>query len=141
VTGEPVAEVCCPMMERQLSQRCDIHQSPWDCPDFVVVRLCDGTYGLPIRTGANGSASSSLALWHCPWCGSPLPGHQVHPVPDDGTASGKALTKGEVEARQEAWNAGAGGATEFHEYLGWSWEEYATWVETGELPSFGRTGS
>lgn len=70
---------CCSELRDHDAQRCDQHRSPWDCPDFVVVRHRDGTYGLPIRDGQDAAARSSITIHYCPWCGSPLPGHATRP--------------------------------------------------------------
>lgn len=34
----------------------------------------------------------------------------------------------------DAWHDGAGEGQELHEYLGWTCEQYARWVETSERP-------
>lgn len=70
---------CCRELRAQEGQSCDVHASPWACPDVVVVRRRDGTYGLPVRDGEAGTATSSISISHCPWCGSPLPGHPTRP--------------------------------------------------------------
>ncbi|TQS40395.1 DUF6980 family protein [Cryptosporangium phraense] len=132
--SDQIDDHSCPMLARQLAQTCDQHPSPWDCAHHVVVRLDDGRYGLPVRTGPDGSASSWIEIWHCPWCGAALPGHRTHPAPDDGADRGKALTNEEIDARIDAWHHGAGGAMAMHEYLGWTWEEYRAWAERSELP-------
>lgn len=41
----------------------------------------------------------------------------------------------EVADRIDAWHNGGSG--ELHEYLGWTWEQYAHWVQTNERPSQG----
>ena len=40
----------------------------------------------------------------------------------------------DVDAAVEAWHSGAGDGLELHEYLGWSWEQYARWVDDGIAP-------
>jgi hypothetical protein len=40
----------------------------------------------------------------------------------------------DVTAAVSAWHAGAGDGLELHEYLGWSWEQYARWVDEGVAP-------
>jgi len=47
-----------------------------------------------------------------------------------------AKTQEEVEARTEQWHQGDGAGMELHEYLGWSQDQYAKFVETGKLPDF-----
>jgi len=32
-----------------------------------------------------------------------------------------------------AWHNGAGGNQELWQYLGWTWKQYKTWVETGKI--------
>jgi hypothetical protein len=49
---------------------------PLGCPDRLVVRHKDGSYGLLVHDGG----SSSVSISHCPWCGRALssgdiPGH------------------------------------------------------------------
>lgn len=47
------------------------------------------------------------------------------------------LTPEELDARITAWHDAPSDSyiaqMELHEYLGWSWEQYKHWVETGEL--------
>jgi len=123
------------MMARHLAQDCDKHASPWECTDFVVIRADNGEYRLPIRDGPNGSAGSSLPAWHCPWCGQALAGHRTHPGPPSETPQGKALTEIEVVRRRHLWDDGVGGMQTLHEFLGWTFDEYARWVQSGELPT------
>jgi len=40
----------------------------------------------------------------------------------------------DVTAAVSAWHAGAGDGLELNEYLGWSWEQYALWVDDGVAP-------
>ena len=42
----------------------------------------------------------------------------------------------QIEKMIEDWHFnGAGEGQELHEYLGWTWEEYVTWVNTGIIPN------
>lgn len=126
---------CCAFMARHLRQdRCEVHASPLDCPDFVVVRQPDGSFVMPIRTGEGGSAAGWLPAWHCPWCGEALAGHRSTAAVEIELDGPKAVTRREVERRETAYEAGAGGALTFLEYLGWTPEEYDTWVQTGKVP-------
>jgi hypothetical protein len=126
---------CCAMMTRQLNERCAQHDSPWDCADRVVIVRSDGTYGMPIRTGFNASANSSISIWHCPWCGDALPGHRPHRRGvGESTLPAKALSENDIEHRIDEWHTGEGGSADLHDYLGWTREEYAHWVEQSELP-------
>lgn len=79
---------CCRALEEFEAQTCDQHPSPWDCCDAVIVRHPDGTYGLPVRDQEDSSAISSVAIRYCPWCGSPLPGHESRPPTDADRAAG-----------------------------------------------------
>lgn len=70
---------CCSMMVSNLAWTpCGYHESPMACPDAVVVATPDGGVGLPVRDGERGDASSWISIWHCPWCGKELPGHERH---------------------------------------------------------------
>lgn len=40
-----------------------------------------------------------------------------------------------VHERVHAWQYGAGRGLELHQYLGWTWKQYACWVKTGQVPS------
>jgi len=40
----------------------------------------------------------------------------------------------ELYEQIESWHKGAGADQNLHEFLGWTWDEYARWVETGEQP-------
>lgn len=60
---------CCAEMRDQVEASCPDHPDPWDRADAVIVRLEDGSYGLPVHDGG----SSWIAIGFCPWCGSRLP--------------------------------------------------------------------
>jgi hypothetical protein len=61
-------------MRGQIEQKCPQHQSPWDCPEAVVIYSAStGIYGLPVRDGEFASASSYITIQFCPWCGQRLP--------------------------------------------------------------------
>lgn len=60
---------CCEALSTHTEYRCPDHPDPYDCPDNVVVRAKDGSFGLPIHDGGG----SHIAISHCPWCGSELP--------------------------------------------------------------------
>jgi hypothetical protein len=47
---------------------------PLACPDKVIDRWSDGTHVILIHDGEGGSASSGIAIRHCPWCGKALSG-------------------------------------------------------------------
>jgi hypothetical protein len=68
--GEDPARFPCVHIAYQVTQRCQEHEDPWDCPDHVLVydpRYDE--YGIPIRDGG----SSQVGILHCPWCGIELP--------------------------------------------------------------------
>ena len=69
---EPEAYPCVHIAD-QVTQRCDQHPDPHDCPDALVIRTASGEYGLPVRDGG----TSIAEIHHCPWCGvalsKPLP--------------------------------------------------------------------
>lgn len=64
-----MVDYCCDDLRGQVEAICPDHPDPWDCADAVVVRLLDGSYGLPVHDGG----SSWITISHCPWCGSVLP--------------------------------------------------------------------
>lgn len=45
------------------------------------------------------------------------------------------MTDEEVDDAIDAWHDGAGPGQSLHEYLGWTWEQYAHWVQTNEIPT------
>ena len=61
-------ELCCELMAYHLSQTCEVHADPFECPDAVIVRGQDAGYGLPIHDGGRGA----IAISFCPWCGTRL---------------------------------------------------------------------
>ncbi|WP_206185881.1 hypothetical protein [Sphingosinicella sp. BN140058] len=56
-------------MAGDLNRTCDRHSDRSDCPDALIARLGDGSYGLIIHDGG----SSVMAIAFCPWCGTRLP--------------------------------------------------------------------
>ncbi len=64
----------CAHIAEEITKSCNVHSSPLDCPDFLVVYVPEyREYGLPIRDGKNSSASSYVVINYCPWCGKKLP--------------------------------------------------------------------
>jgi hypothetical protein len=59
--------VCCERMALQLTQRCELHPSRYDCPDSLIQRVRSG-YGLIVL-----GTDSVVEIAFCPWCGSRLP--------------------------------------------------------------------
>ena len=66
-TGHTVGEYPCVHIAYQVTQQCETHPDPYDCPDVLIVEF-EGTYGIPIRDGG----SSRVVISHCPWCGLEL---------------------------------------------------------------------
>lgn len=58
----------CDRMDRDLNQKCKIHESRSDCPDALMAYVRGG-YGLQDHDGG----SSFIEIQYCPWCGSKLP--------------------------------------------------------------------
>jgi hypothetical protein len=64
---------CCATLTDQVNQRCDQHESLFDCPDALIdfsARFQE--YGLIVRDGG----TSSVKIAFCPWCGTRLPESQ-----------------------------------------------------------------
>ena len=59
---------CCERMKGYLDTKCEQHDDPWECTDYVVVEIPDGKIGIPVRDGG----SSMIVLDYCPWCGTEL---------------------------------------------------------------------
>ena len=57
--------VCCVRMQAQLELTCAQHDDLIDCPDSLVTRWSDSTYGLRVHDGG----SSVVTIDYCPWCG------------------------------------------------------------------------
>jgi hypothetical protein len=66
--GFSPASFPCVHIANQVTQRCEKHPDPHDCPDALVMTVRSGEYGMPIRDG--GSSFSVIA--YCPWCGAAL---------------------------------------------------------------------
>jgi hypothetical protein len=64
---------CCVEMREQIDHTCSHHPGAGTCPDQVVAYLPKrGEYGLWIRDGEDGAATSYLVIRFCPWCGKRL---------------------------------------------------------------------
>lgn len=50
--------------------------------------------------------------------------------------AGPARTPEEIYGRIDLWHDGAGKDLTWHQYLGWTSSQYATWVQTHALPDF-----
>lgn len=73
-TDDDDLDVCCAPMRFHLTVACGRGHSALQCPDRLVVRMTDGSYGLPLRDGEASSATSVVGIACCPWCGALLPG-------------------------------------------------------------------
>ena len=61
---------CCDDMALAVRHECEEHETPFECPDTVIVyHEIFGEFGLPIRDGG----PSYLCISNCPFCGSNLP--------------------------------------------------------------------
>ena len=57
-------------MTKQVNYKCDIHESPFDCPDALIsYSEKSDEYGLIIYDGGH----SVLTISYCPFCGAKLP--------------------------------------------------------------------
>jgi hypothetical protein len=63
-------EFCCDMMRQEAERVCEDHPDRSACPDCLIERSTDGTYGLLIHDGG----SSRMRIRYCPWCGCELIG-------------------------------------------------------------------
>jgi hypothetical protein len=62
--------VCCDAMAAHLSQPCEQHADPFDCPDNVIYwSPALDEFGLIIHDGG----TSYIVVKHCPWCGKTVP--------------------------------------------------------------------
>lgn len=61
---------CCISMTQALEHTCQQHETPFDCPDTVLVyNEPFDEYGIPVRDGGE----TYVIVTHCPWCGTKLP--------------------------------------------------------------------
>lgn len=63
-----------------------------------------------------------------------LPLNAALVVADGGQDETQPDERPDIHDAIEAWHNGDGYGTELHEYLGFLWEDYARWAETGVLP-------
>ena len=60
------ATFCCDEMRAKVDYRCPDHADPHDCPDNLVVRRKDGSFGLPIHDGGSSAVGidpPGVACW------------------------------------------------------------------------------
>ena len=65
--GLVLADFPCVHIAYHSLHKCDVHTSPWDCPDTTLV-ISEEHYGIPIRDGGE----SYIRIDYCPWCGVSL---------------------------------------------------------------------
>lgn len=71
--------MCCDIMRYWSSNHCPVHDSPFECPDWLVYYDEEiNTYGLVIHDGG----TSYVKIRYCPWCGSALPTEPENEDPD-----------------------------------------------------------
>jgi hypothetical protein len=58
----------CDRMDDDLTRKCDVHESRYDCPNALINSVRSG-YGIIVRDGG----SSVVEIAFCPWCGKRLP--------------------------------------------------------------------
>ena len=64
------ARFCCPTMATALAFDCDQHETPFECPDGLLVHHEPfGEFGLVIHDGG----WSYVLIDNCPFCGTKLP--------------------------------------------------------------------
>lgn len=62
--------ICCESMRYHTSNHCDVHTSPFDCPDRLIIHQeSRGEFGIIIHDGGQ----SYIRINYCPWCGRKLP--------------------------------------------------------------------
>ncbi len=59
---------CCKDFKYHANYKCEPHDDPWECPDYVIAPLGERKWCLPIRDGG----SSGIVFDYCPWCGAKL---------------------------------------------------------------------
>lgn len=59
---------CCEQMKSHVEYKCEIHESPFDCPDNLIYHSPNDIFGLIIHDGS----SSYVIIDYCPFCGKKL---------------------------------------------------------------------
>jgi hypothetical protein len=80
-----MGEFCCRWMREDLERTCEQHPDRLDCPDALIHRQSDGSYGIIIHDGG----SSVARILVCPWCGSDLHDGSVAASVDASAATGE----------------------------------------------------
>lgn len=63
------SRTCCEAMKYHSSNHCAIHNTPFDCPDWLILRNdVTGEFGIVIHDGGQ----SYIKINYCPWCGQDL---------------------------------------------------------------------
>jgi len=55
-------------------------------------------------------------------------------APKEPQRATKATTESEVDRRVELWHTKGSSRKPLQDFLGWTAEEYDTWVQTGDVP-------
>ena len=73
-SGQEVAMIgtCCERMAYDLTHTCNLHADRAACPDVMIAQVRGG-FGLYVRDGEDGYATSTIEIAYCPWCGTKLP--------------------------------------------------------------------
>lgn len=63
------SKYCCEAMKEQVEYFCDMHKSPFECPDNLIYHSKKSNeYGLIVHDGG----SSFVHIKYCPFCGTEL---------------------------------------------------------------------
>ncbi len=67
-----MSKKCCAIMDYWSSNHCPVHDSPFECPDWLIIfnenEIPEKKYGIVIHDGGQ----SFVPINYCPWCGSAL---------------------------------------------------------------------
>jgi hypothetical protein len=60
---------CCESMEYHAKFKCEIHKSPFECPDSIIYYSNSSEiFGIIIHDGGE----SFISIKYCPWCGTQI---------------------------------------------------------------------
>lgn len=62
------SEICCDKMKYFNTQNCKDHKNVHDCPDVLISKNNNESYGILIQDGG----TSQIKILYCPWCGAHL---------------------------------------------------------------------